>query len=717
MLSEEQKQQIRAFWHSFHRRNGFTEIRIIKGGQGRNRTYSGYYKDVEKFIYDLEYTGNELASAYFVFNDIKEPLYDRTQMENLVSGIKTTEDNDIQFYNYVLLDIDAIRETDTNSTQEQKAYARAKAGQVFKYLRGMGFENMTVDDSANGYHIFIPCDFQNTPDNVKMVKRFTQAIAVLFSDEKPTDGRPAAEIDLKVYNPARIAKIPGTYSDKGSPTSTERPRRMCRVTRQMSPWVPNRKAYFEKVAEQYPEEQPVPDKYNHFSTQRFDLDDFIQKHAIPVREVKEVAEGKRYILEHCLFDPSHKGKDAMIFQHRDGGIGYFCFHNSCSHYKWRDVRLLYEPDAYDRRDVEEFRSRRDYYSKTAPAPVIVPESAEKGKKWLDPTDIIWRDPKDDIHIPSGFVEIDKYMGGWCLPDTTVITGSPGSGKSVFANMLVLNAVNRGYKVGQWSGELIPSRFMNWLDQAAAGLQYVQLKEGFDDWYHTPRNVSEQIRRWLNGKFFLYNNDYGSNESQIFADMESLVHQGVQLFILDNLAAMSLDSSGDELQKQREFINVCNDFSKRFMVHIIIIIHPRKEQGNGLIRMESIGGAKELYGLASNAIVIHRCTEDFWKRSREYFGAKKMQDYEDFNSVVEVFKNREQGQQDKLFGLYYEPKTRRFKNEPAEYIHYGWEDESEIAPLNPAPVPIPKPEEIVESVPMPANTWFNQESRELEEWEK
>ena len=57
----------------------------------------------------------------------------------------------------------------------------------------------------------------------------------------------------------------------------------------------------------------------------------------------------KYILEHCLFDENHKGKDAAIFQKSDGSLGYKCFHNSCSDKHWKDVRLLFEPDAYDKK--------------------------------------------------------------------------------------------------------------------------------------------------------------------------------------------------------------------------------------------------------------------------------------------------------------------------------------------------------------------------------
>ena len=37
----------------------------------------------------------------------------------------------------------------------------------------------------------------------------------------------------------------------------------------------------------------------------------------------------------------------------NGDIGFHCFHNSCSDKTLRDVRLMFEPDAYDKQFVQE----------------------------------------------------------------------------------------------------------------------------------------------------------------------------------------------------------------------------------------------------------------------------------------------------------------------------------------------------------------------------
>lgn len=52
------------------------------------------------------------------------------------------------------------------------------------------------------------------------------------------------------------------------------------------------------------------------------------------------------LVDGCVFDRNHK--DAAIVIRDDGKIGYNCFHNTCKDRQWKDFRLLYEPDAYQR---------------------------------------------------------------------------------------------------------------------------------------------------------------------------------------------------------------------------------------------------------------------------------------------------------------------------------------------------------------------------------
>ena len=54
----------------------------------------------------------------------------------------------------------------------------------------------------------------------------------------------------------------------------------------------------------------------------------------------------------------------------------------------------------------------------------------------------------------------------------------------------------------------------------------------------------------------------------------------------------------------------------------------------------------------------------------------------YSAVIEVSKNRQLGVTDYLVGMYYEQESRRLKNDIAENIIYGWQEEmGEISSKN------------------------------------
>ncbi|OPY13243.1 MAG: hypothetical protein A4E66_00847 [Syntrophus sp. PtaB.Bin001] len=68
-----------------------------------------------------------------------------------------------------------------------------------------------------------------------------------------------------------------------------------------------------------------------------DLNNHLQKIGNSVKNKMRGQGHWKLILDHCLFDESHTGKDASIFLWDDGSKGYKCFHDSCSDKKWKDA--------------------------------------------------------------------------------------------------------------------------------------------------------------------------------------------------------------------------------------------------------------------------------------------------------------------------------------------------------------------------------------------
>lgn len=113
--------------------------------------------------------------------------------------------------------------------------------------------------------------------------------------------------------------------------------------------------------------KPRPKKSQPRGSQDFDLgpldvEKYLSAHGYNFR-AKPKGSKTIYVLDHCLFDPSHVGQDAGIVQESDGRLRYKCFHDSCRTQTWADARSLisgqeslapfcqgYDPGKYKPRD-------------------------------------------------------------------------------------------------------------------------------------------------------------------------------------------------------------------------------------------------------------------------------------------------------------------------------------------------------------------------------
>lgn len=662
------EQQVYRWFDLFKDNNQLVEIRLI----GTNKTGSGYFTDATTLINAIKPYTNDY-NIYFTINRVNEACYGREQKDKIVLRPKnTTQDSEIVVRDFVLLDLDAKRLTGTNATKEEAIKAHDKGNEIKKFLREQGFNEPITIFSSSGIHLYLRCALLPTEENNNIVKRFTQAMSMLFSDDD-------VDVDEKVYNLGRISRLPGSYSCKGTNRSKERPQRMCRFLEVPTEVKVTEKEYFQKIANLYPEEEVRPTRENNYSTQKFDLVSFLNKHGIHYK-TQSIAGGTKYILDHCVFNESHKGKDAVIFQRENGALSYFCFHSSCAHNGWKEFRLKFEPDAYDKKDYQEFQYRQRYYGNyppQLPQPFVpVKENEEKGKKWMSLKDVRLLSSDEYTAIPTGYYTLDKVLMGLLLGEVTLLSGNNSSGKSSWMDCVMLNAIERGFKVAVWSGELPPHKMKEWIYQVAAGMMYTTKNPNFENVYDVEPSAIRRIDEWIDDKLFLFNNDYGNRWLQILSDMEEVIDQKqTQLIVLDNLMALDIDDKqGDKNTKQKQFILDVVNLAKKKNVHILIVAHPNKTAFQTLLRKENISGTSDLTNAVQRVMILHRVNEDFKKRASEFFGKEKAERYYQYSNVLEVCKDRSFGVQDFLFGMYYEPQTKRFKNTPEETIHYGWEQQ-------------------------------------------
>lgn len=655
---------LRQWYDVFKDNKELVEIRILD--PETKRSYSGYFTDIETILNEIK--RYEKCNLYFTLNVIDPACYSREQHDRISTRPKsTTSDNEILARKWCLIDIDCEKPSDTNSTDEEKELAKQVVNNVYKFLRDEGFEQPVICDSANGFHLLYKQAMISNSENTETMKNFLKVLDMYFSTDK-------VKIDCSTFNPSRICKLYGVISRKGADTK-ERPQReskFVRVPREVNV-TPNE--YFEKVASYLPKPEKR-DRSNNYGVDTFDLDEFLAKYNIAVRNIVETRDFTKYVLEECPFNSAHRAPDSAVFKMRDGSYGFKCLHNSDRDYTFRDFRLHYDINAYERKFAEPHRTFRPFQKEKTP---VAPQDNDenKGNVWQCLSEIEDEDRSKIVSIPSGITQYDKECCGFDKPSLNVWSGNNGSAKSTLLNQIAINAVNQGFKVAIYSGELRGKKMKRWLLFQAAGKQYNK-KSNYNEYdYYTPNNVKEKIVEWLQGKLYNYNTKYSHNIEQVCLEVEKLVkEQQIDMLLMDNLSCLDIDElEGGINEQQKAAIKMLLRLTERLEIATHLVIHPKKSEM--YLRKNDISGAKTLTDLADNVLFVHRWNQDTQKAAKEFMPTKV---YEELclsgaTNIVEVIKQREFGEAEgHIYQLYFEPESRRLKNSIAEHVVYGWADE-------------------------------------------
>ena len=643
--------------------NQLFEVRVIYNSK---QMYSGYFKTADDLIKAFNKDIRDYANCniYITLNSLNEACYSREQQNFFKKNAKaTSSDNDVVGYDWLFIDVDPKRPTGTSSSDDQVAAAKEIGNKVYSFMKNIGFYDPLFGFSGNGVHLLYRIKMKNSDENRELIKKCLNVLDMYFSDDE-------IQIDLKNFNPARVCKLYGTQAQKGANTE-ERPHRMSMVIGDPEEIRINDAKYVKKLADMLPKEEK-PQRYNNYQPAEFDLDEWLSKYGLRYRKTS-YSGGVKYILNECPFDSNHKGKDACIFRASSGAIGFHCFHNSCADKTWRDVRLLYEPDAYEKKQQE---YERKIYAKPKSQPERKKIEEKEGKPvFLTAKDILTMPKSPERFVKTGINDIDKRMRGLKTGYTSVISGLRASGKSSVISEICLDCVEAGNKVAVYSGELSPQNFMRWMNLQAAGKAYAEPTQ-FEGYYNVSRQNQEKIAEWLSNNFSLYNNEYGNDFLAIKDQLERKFERNKpDLVILDNLMAFDIKSLSDnKYEAQTTFTWSLHEMAQEYDVHIMFVAHPRKAMG--FLRLDDISGTADIGNAVDNAFIVHRVNNDFKRLSMQMFGWKADDDLYTASNVIEIAKDRDGGLQDYFIPLYYETESKRLKNSFTENKIYGWGDNAD-----------------------------------------
>lgn len=228
---------------------------------------------------------------------------------------------------------------------------------------------------------------------------------------------------------------------------------------------------------------------------------------------------------------------------------------------------------------------------------------------------------------TNICELDRVIQGFCFGQLILITGRRGEGKSTFMSQMVLEAMEQGYTVLVYSGELTDYHFKHWMDLQAAGPDHLvkTLNEYGDPEYSVPHDAQEAINEWYRDKAYLYDNsvvDLEQEEESLLETIEKTIRTyGVRAVFVDNL--MTAVSGMDELYRaQAGFVKRLKTLAVKYNAVVVLVAHPKKTKED--LDNDAVSGASEITNIADVVLSYSRS------------------DSEEYDSKMMVLKNRLKG---------------------------------------------------------------------------
>ena len=566
---------------------GVFEVRVI--GTAKKDIMSGYFKDAETLLKEFDQIDLRRKNVYITLGKIKEECFARAQSERFLKSPQTSSDTEVISYRWFFVDIDPVRSAGISSSQEEIYAAEHILDKVLTYLEGLGFSEPVMAESGNGYHLLYRIDIPNNSQNERLIEKGLKVLSGLFDTDE-------VKVDTTNYNPSRICKLHGTLAQKGTSTKN-RPHRMSRIISVPEEITVTPIETVKTLADELPDEPlPVKQKTSNFQ-QEFDLLDFMSRHGMTYEEGSN-DRAKIFRLDECPFDHSHKDGDAKIFLYSDGAIAFKCHHNSCKNYRWQDVRLKFEPDAYDKKEDDskydigyqkQRRVKKQAQKKEVPAPK--PEKRKSFRKLKTAESLMAK----DLPEPKVFIGVDNELP-FLLEGTCILSAKPKLGKSWLALAMCLAVSNGdrflGYKTHKCSTLYLDLETSETLQKK----RLLKILKGDK----VPKNF------YLETETDALNNGFVEQIEAYLKEDPDIGVVVIDVFQIIRSPSKSIKES--EYEHAYRDITPLNELAQKHHISIILVCHDRKAVDPD-DPFSNILGSTGLQGAATQMIVMFRKRKD------------------------------------------------------------------------------------------------------------
>lgn len=220
--------------------------------------------------------------------------------------------------------------------------------------------------------------------------------------------------------------------------------------------------------------------------------------------------------------------------------------------------------------------------------------------------------KDDTkYIPTGF-STDYLTDDLMSRKATIITSQSEEGKSVIAHRILLNAIDKGFRVLLVDGEYYEEELIRELYLKIVGNDKALYNSTKPNkvWIKEPKkHIKSMIEQWHHNKLYIFSKQkhkFESFEKMFYWIEEAVKENKIDLIILDNMMSLVSSSQAERNSAQADFIKNIIRLDREYNCHGLIINHAKKQPQRGIeLDIFDMSGTSDMANSVDNVYVVWR----------------------------------------------------------------------------------------------------------------
>ena len=213
------------------------------------------------------------------------------------------------------------------------------------------------------------------------------------------------------------------------------------------------------------------------------------------------------------------------------------------------------------------------------------------------------DPKKIYGLETGLADFDRQTHGLQKRQTFLLSGEPGTGKSILAMQLAFGMAEHGHPGVFYSLEMHPEDLYMRQLSARSGINTIRLLEGWDmiDELDRVSNMLSDLKKLP----LTVRAPGGWTPARLRSDIARLkLQEGIEFVVIDYFNKIVDPSANNDIEKTSNISGALQNIALEFDVAILVIQSLVKSGYGGNPGMEHIGGSHDVsYDMDQGAVLV------------------------------------------------------------------------------------------------------------------